>query len=101
MIFFQEVVAGQYDAELFTVHGLTLESRKRREHLSTDDLQKNKAILESFTKGGNLQNLDQNGLVSLLRLFIFKLSLRFRQQFRHHRSTLDAIKNPFEDKGYT
>lgn len=40
-----------------------LESRKRREHLSLDDLQKNKAILESFTKGGNLQNFDQNGEV--------------------------------------
>ncbi|XP_060533609.1 ankyrin repeat domain-containing protein 13C [Cylas formicarius] len=58
----KELVAGQYDAELYTVHGLTLESRKRREHLSSDDLQKNKAILESFTKGGNLQNLDQNGV---------------------------------------
>lgn len=58
----KELVAGQYDAELYSVHGLTLESRKRREHLSTDDLQKNKAILESFTKGGNIQNLDQNGV---------------------------------------
>lgn len=49
-------MAGQYDAELYTVHGLTLESRKRREHLSIDDLQKNKAIFDSFTKGGNLNN---------------------------------------------
>lgn len=56
----KEMVAGQYDSELYSVHGLVLESRKRREHLSSDDLQKNKAILESFTKGGNL-NLDQNG----------------------------------------
>lgn len=56
----KEMVAGQYDSELYTVHGLVLESRKRREHLSSDDLQKNKAILESFTKGGNL-NIDQNG----------------------------------------
>ncbi|XP_045469195.1 ankyrin repeat domain-containing protein 13C [Harmonia axyridis] len=58
----KELVAGQYDSELYTVHGLMLESRKRREHLSADDLQKNKAILESFTKGNNLQNLDQNGI---------------------------------------
>ncbi|XP_019878764.1 ankyrin repeat domain-containing protein 13C isoform X2 [Aethina tumida] len=57
----KETVAGQYESELYTVHGLMLESRKRREHLSSDDLQKNKALLESFTKGGNLQNLDQNG----------------------------------------
>lgn len=62
----QELVAGQYESELYTVHGLMLESRKRREHLSSDDLQKNKAILESFTKGGNFQNFDQNGAVSRL-----------------------------------
>ncbi|XP_050311709.1 ankyrin repeat domain-containing protein 13C [Anthonomus grandis grandis] len=54
----KELVAGQYDAELYTVHGLTLESRKRREHLSNDDLQKNKAIFDSFTKGGNIVNND-------------------------------------------
>ncbi|KAK9874289.1 hypothetical protein WA026_002641 [Henosepilachna vigintioctopunctata] len=58
----KELVAGQYESELYTVHGLMLESRKRREHLSADDLQKNKAILESFTKGNNLQNFDQNGI---------------------------------------
>lgn len=60
----KELVAGLYESELYTVHGLTLESRKRREHLSTDDLQKNKALLESFTKGGNMQAFDQNGVVS-------------------------------------
>ncbi|CAH1132684.1 unnamed protein product [Ceutorhynchus assimilis] len=54
----RELVAGQYDAELYTVHGLTLESRKRREHLSNDDLQKNKAIFDSFTKGGNIADND-------------------------------------------
>lgn len=47
----KELVSGQYDAELYTVHGLTLESRKRREHLSSDDLEKNKALLQHFTKG--------------------------------------------------
>lgn len=51
------------------MHGLTLESRKRREHLSSDDLQKNKALLESFTKGNNFQNFDQNGAVSNQELF--------------------------------
>lgn len=58
----KELVAGQYESELYSVHGLVMESRKRREHLSTDDLQKNKALLESFTKGGNIQNFDQNGV---------------------------------------
>lgn len=58
----KELVAGQYESELYSVHGLVLESRKRREHLSHDDLQKNKAILESFTKGSNNQNFDQHGV---------------------------------------
>ncbi|XP_066144370.1 ankyrin repeat domain-containing protein 13C [Euwallacea fornicatus] len=47
----KELVSGQYEAELYTVHGLSLESRKRREHLSSDDLEKNKALLQHFTKG--------------------------------------------------
>lgn len=61
----KELVAGLYESELYSVHGLTMESRKRREHLSADDLQKNKAILDSFTRGGNIQNIDQNGVVSI------------------------------------
>lgn len=56
----KETVAGQYRSDIYTITGLVLESRKRREHLSTDDLQKNKAIIESLTKG-NPQNLDTNG----------------------------------------
>lgn len=50
-----------------------LESRKRREHLSLDDLQKNKAILESFTKGGNFQSFDQNGEVRYVCRRYFKV----------------------------
>ena len=30
---------------------MVLESRKRREHLSDEDLQKNRAIIDSFSKG--------------------------------------------------
>lgn len=56
----KEVVSGIYKSDIYTITGLVLESRKRREHLSTDDLQKNKAIIESLTKG-NTQNLDTNG----------------------------------------
>ncbi|XP_072935786.1 ankyrin repeat domain-containing protein 13C [Epargyreus clarus] len=56
----KETVAGLYKSDIYTITGLVLESRKRREHLSTDDLQKNKAIIESLTKG-NTQNLDTNG----------------------------------------
>uniref|UniRef100_A0A182UK95 Ankyrin repeat domain-containing protein n=1 Tax=Anopheles melas TaxID=34690 RepID=A0A182UK95_9DIPT len=59
----RETVAGQYDSDLYTINGLTLEQRKRREHLSRDDLQKNKALMESLTKGGQGQQggIDQNG----------------------------------------
>lgn len=59
----KELVAGQYDCELYSINGLILESRKRREHLSRDDLQKNKAIMESLKGGQHAPNLDQNGEV--------------------------------------
>ena len=36
---------------------MVLESRKRREHLSEEDLQKNRAIIDSFSKG-NTQMID-------------------------------------------
>lgn len=49
----RETVAGQYDCDLYSINGLQLESRKRREHLSKDDLQKNKALMESLIKGGH------------------------------------------------
>lgn len=39
---------------------MVLESRKRREHLSEDDLQKNKAILETLTRGHS-QTINENG----------------------------------------
>lgn len=53
-------MVGSFQAEFYTINGMVLESRKRREHLSEEDLQKNKAIIESFTKG-NTQVLDPNG----------------------------------------
>jgi len=42
---------GDYMSDFYSVNGMVLESRKRREHLSEEDLQKNKAILDSFSKG--------------------------------------------------
>lgn len=56
----KEIVAGLYKSDIYAISGLVLESRKRREHLSTDDLQKNKAIIESLTKG-NAHSLETNG----------------------------------------
>ncbi|XP_054275927.1 ankyrin repeat domain-containing protein 13C-A-like isoform X2 [Macrosteles quadrilineatus] len=53
-------LVGTFHSEFYIINGMILESRKRREHLSEEDLQKNKAIMESLTKG-NTQGLDTNG----------------------------------------
>ena len=53
----QELV-GTYNANFYSINGMVLETRKRREHLSNDDLMKNKALLENFAKG-NAQYLEQ------------------------------------------
>jgi len=53
-------MVGKYPANCYTIHGLTLESRKRREHLSEEDLRKNKAVLENLTKGHLIDNLTEN-----------------------------------------
>ncbi|RXN23006.1 ankyrin repeat domain-containing 13C [Labeo rohita] len=49
---------GNFLADFYMVNGLVLESRKRREHLSEEDILRNKAIMESFSKGGNI--IEQN-----------------------------------------
>ncbi|XP_017125362.1 ankyrin repeat domain-containing protein 13C [Drosophila elegans] len=49
----KELIGGQYQCEIYTIQGLILKQRKRREHLSHEDLQKNRAIVETITKGGN------------------------------------------------
>jgi hypothetical protein len=53
---------GNFLAAFYFVNGLVLESRKRREHLSEEDILRNKAIMESLSKGGNL--IEQNFEVS-------------------------------------
>lgn len=55
-------MVGPFNADFYQINGMVLESRKRREHLSEEDLQKNKAIMESLTKGSS-QGF-QNGEVS-------------------------------------
>ncbi|XP_002715971.2 ankyrin repeat domain-containing protein 13C isoform X2 [Oryctolagus cuniculus] len=49
---------GKFLADFYLVNGLVLESRKRREHLSEEDILRNKAIMESLSKGGNI--MEQN-----------------------------------------
>jgi len=45
----QEMV-GSYQANFYDINGMILETRKRREHLSSDDLKKNKALLVKILK---------------------------------------------------
>jgi len=55
-------MVGPYQAEFYSINGLALESRKRREHLTQEDLRKNKALIESLTKGSsNSLVADSNG----------------------------------------
>lgn len=46
---------GSFEAGFYEVSGVTIESRKRREHLSEEDIAKNKAVLESISKGTVLE----------------------------------------------
>lgn len=62
-LFSQERV-GNFLADFYSVNGLVLESRKRREHLSEEDILRNKAIMESLSKGGGIS--EQNFEVLLL-----------------------------------
>ena len=54
-------MVGNYNADFYVINGMVLETRKRREHLSTDDLRKNKALLENFAKGNAEYLEQQNG----------------------------------------
>jgi hypothetical protein len=48
----QEAV-GKYPADFYDVSGLTLEAKKRREHLSEEDVAKNKAKAQTFANGAS------------------------------------------------
>jgi len=68
-------MVGAFNADFYQINGMVLESRKRREHLSEEDLQKNKAIMESLTKGnsqgfknGEVRNFNRNKIAALIIL---------------------------------
>lgn len=42
---------GEYNAELFHIKGMSLITRKRREHLSQEDVKRNRAMQQAFTNG--------------------------------------------------
>ncbi|KAG8035497.1 hypothetical protein G9C98_006943 [Cotesia typhae] len=44
-------MVGPFNADFYQINGMVLESRKRREHLSEEDLQNNKAMMDTLTKG--------------------------------------------------
>lgn len=48
-------MVGKFTADFYHIGGLYLESRKRREHLTDEDLQKNKAFFENLARG-NVNN---------------------------------------------
>lgn len=44
-------LVGPFNSDIYSVQGISLDTRKRREHLSEEDLQKNKELnIESLTK---------------------------------------------------
>ncbi|KAH8320865.1 hypothetical protein KR067_011396 [Drosophila pandora] len=60
----KELIGGQYQCEIYTIQGLILKQRKRREHLSHEDLQKNRAIVETITKGACQQSDNRRSSLS-------------------------------------
>ena len=74
-------MVGKYQANFYVINGMVLETRKRREHLSSNDLRKNKALLENFAKGNAEYLEQQNGesvmLQSIEMAFVFVLFLSF------------------------
>ena len=78
---------------------MVLETRKRREHLSNDDLMKNKALLENFAKG-NAQYLEQqqqtqngeNGEVS------DRIQPKFAENFTKSKNSDFCLKFSFSEK---
>ena len=59
-------MVGNYNANFYSINGMVLETRKRREHLTKEDLQKNKALLENFATGNTQYLEEQNGKNKLL-----------------------------------
>lgn len=43
---------GNYNSDFYTIHGITFKTSKRREHLSKEDVQKNKMVYDWFMRDG-------------------------------------------------
>lgn len=51
---------GQFPADFYKLSGISLVTRKRREHLSEDDIKKNKVLKEAFSRSENTEKLLEN-----------------------------------------
>lgn len=47
---------GQFEADFYHINGLCMESRKRREHLSEEDVQSNRQLIESLKRSMDSKN---------------------------------------------
>lgn len=68
----KEVVGG-FHADVYQINGLVLESKKRREHLSEEDLEKNRAVMQCLRGGSQDFCNGTNCDVIIIPLEIFKL----------------------------
>uniref|UniRef100_A0A0N5AX81 ANK_REP_REGION domain-containing protein n=1 Tax=Syphacia muris TaxID=451379 RepID=A0A0N5AX81_9BILA len=48
---------GEYNAQFYAVRGMSLITKKRREHLSAEDIKKNKAFMKSLAAGSILEDV--------------------------------------------
>lgn len=55
---------GKFKADFYRLSGLKLITRKRREHLSEEDIKKNKSLKEAFSKGEDAEKIFQDSNVS-------------------------------------
>ncbi|GMT13736.1 hypothetical protein PFISCL1PPCAC_5033, partial [Pristionchus fissidentatus] len=58
----REEQIGDYAATFYLVEGMTLITRKRREHLTNEDIKKNKTFMQSFTQGSAVKDEDFKSL---------------------------------------
>lgn len=49
-LYFKEDVGG-FNSNYYMVEGLNIVTRKRREHLTSEDIKKNKALIQEFATG--------------------------------------------------
>lgn len=54
---YRHTVVGDYEADYYEIHGLVIEARKRREHLTDVEVQRNKEIISRLAQRGDFTNV--------------------------------------------